>query len=89
MIETLIERLHDMFIHVYFVLKLEVIAWKIEGMITLTRAPRCRLNWGVYTAICHATSKSAKTALLNDLFDTHAYQTERLFSVQIDVPLHL
>ncbi len=34
---------------------------KEEAMIMLIR---CRLNCGVYTAICHATSKSVKTAFI-------------------------
>ncbi len=30
---------------------------KEEGMIVFTHALHCRLNWGIYTAISHATSK--------------------------------
>ncbi len=46
-----------MFIHVYFTLNL-------EGMTKLTHNLRCRLNWGVYTVICHATTKSVKTTFI-------------------------
>ncbi len=33
-------------------------------MIVLTRATSCSLNWGVYTVICRASSKSVKTAII-------------------------
>ncbi len=58
MVETVIEY------HVHSCLFLLKSSSKEEGMITLIRAPRCHLNWGVYTAICRATSKSAKTAFI-------------------------
>ncbi len=58
-VETLIERLNESWdVHSLFHIKTRS---KEEGMITLTHAPRGSLNWGAYTAICHATLKSAKT----------------------------
>ncbi len=68
---------------------------KEEEMITLTRTPLCLQNWGIYTATCHTTSKSVKTAFIvqkcNDLFGTHAYRTKRRvpkFSVWTRVMLY-
>ncbi len=58
----------EMFIHVYFMLKLEV----EEGMITLTHALHCRLNSGTYQAFCHATSKKKMT--LFERWDFLSYQ---------------
>ncbi len=61
--ETLIERLREGW-YINSCLFCVKTSNKEEGMITLSRAPRCRQNGGVYTAICRATLKSAKTAFI-------------------------
>ncbi len=54
-VETLTEWLHWDAYSCLFHIKT---SGKDKGMIEFTRAPRCRLNWGL------ATSKSAKTAFI-------------------------
>ncbi len=58
--ETLVEQLHETW-DVHSCLFHIITSGKEEAMTTFTHAPRCRLNWRVYTAICHATLKSVKT----------------------------
>ncbi len=61
-VETLIEWLHEAW-NVHSCL-FHIKTSKEEGTIVLTRATCCSLNWGVYTVICWASSKSVKTTII-------------------------